>query len=153
MFLVTILLFPSCKYFKGGGLFGGKAKKIEALKAKDDSIRVADSLMKVKKHLDDLASARLDSILKAGAQQNQTDVTMKYNIIVGSFLNHDFAVRYAAKYNSDGFKTSIIRAKGSRFELVSAESFNDYKKALTRLREIRAKEEKNAWLYLNNQPI
>ena len=63
--LIGLLAFlPSCKYFKGGGLFGKKARTLAIMKAQEYSIRRADSLQKVQDQLSAIEYARIDSLRK-----------------------------------------------------------------------------------------
>ncbi len=60
------------------------------LKAQEDSIRVADSLQKIKERLMAIENAKLDSVRNAEEARLALE-SNKYNIIVGSFLTPDYA--------------------------------------------------------------
>jgi len=66
--LGLLIILPSCKYFKGGFLFGKKAKTL-IMKAREDSVRVADSLQKVRDLLLKADQARVDSVRMAEEQR------------------------------------------------------------------------------------
>ncbi len=149
-FLVIILLivFPSCKYFKGKRLFGKKADTMVIWQAKQDSIRVADSIRKVQERLNAIENARLDSIRLAEEERSAYEKKFKYNIIVGSFITPEYARAYAEVYRNKGYDTKIIKMKDSRFELVSAEALSSFSKAVDRLAEFQSNVEIDAWMYV-----
>ena len=73
-----------------------------------------------------------------------------YYIICGSFTNHDNARLAARKYNSEEFKTAIIitsASNGSRLELVSVKTFNDYNEAVEFLKVFKGIYDPAAWIY------
>ena len=145
--LVVLLAFtPSCKYFKGKKLFGKKDRVMAEWQAKQDSIRVADSIKRVQERLLAIEYARLDSIRLANEQQ--ITLTSKYNIIVGSFITPEYARDWAKEYRNRGYDTKIIQMEGSRFELVSAESHESVRRAITRLRQFQDTVQVDAWIYI-----
>jgi hypothetical protein len=146
VFIVFVLLsaLPSCKYFKSGK----KEKALIALKAQQDSIRVADSLRKVQAHLMALETARLDSLKRAEDEQLAWDKKFKYNIIVGSFITPEYAKSLAEVYRNKGYNPRILKVEGSRFELVSAEVHDSFRRAVARLSEFQDTIELEAWMYI-----
>jgi len=150
-FILVLLLItlPGCKNFKGKKLFGKKkAQEMELLKARQDSIRVADSLRKVRDRLKAIEDARLDSIRIAEEKRAQ-ELRNKYNIIVGSFITPEYARSQAETFRQNGYaSTRIIPMEGGRFELVSAESYESFRKAFERLKFFRENVETEAWLYV-----
>ena len=152
LILVLLLLgLPGCKYFKGNKLFGKKkAHERELLLARQDSIRVADSLKKIQDRLDAIEKARLDSI-RVAEEQRALELKNKYNIIVGSFITPEYSRNYAETFRQKGYDaTKIIKMKGGRFDLVSAESYESFRKAAERLRYFQENVEIGAWLYVMN---
>ncbi|OFY67434.1 MAG: hypothetical protein A2V64_08840 [Bacteroidetes bacterium RBG_13_43_22] len=148
LILVLILIsLPGCKYFKGKKLFGKKARETELLKAKQDSIRVADSIMKVQKRLKAVEDARLDS-LRLAEEKRAWDLQHKYNIIVGSFITPEYARSHAETYRQNGYDARIIKMEGGRFDLVSAEAYESFRKAVARLQQFQDTVETEAWLYI-----
>ena len=146
IFLLAVV--PSCKYIKNKGLFGKKDRTLERLRAEQDSIRVADSIRKVQESLLVIKNAKLDSIrLKKEAQQAAIN-TSKYNIIVGSFLTPEYAKGLAETYRLLGYDTKILKKEDSNFELVSAESHQSLRTAITRLHQFQDTVEINAWIYI-----
>jgi len=148
--LITLLLvlFPSCKNIRERGLFGKKAKTLEMLRAQQDSIRVADSLKRVENRLRAIEEARLDSLIQAEQERAANEARNKYNIIVGSFLTPEFAQAWAEEYRKQGYDTRIVRMDGSQFDLVVAESYDRFSKAMERLDAFQDTVDIDAWLYI-----
>jgi hypothetical protein len=144
--VALLVVLPSCKYFKGRGLFGRKADTMAVWHARQDSIRVADSIRNAQARLMAEENARADSLRKIGEEQKA--VISKYNIIVGSFITPEYAKRLAEDYRKKGYNTNIIKMGGSRFELVSAEAYDNFKQAFSRLKEFQANIEVDAWMYI-----
>jgi hypothetical protein len=144
--IVLIALTSSCKYFKGKKLFGHKADIMVVWHAQQDSLRVADSIKVVRERLQAVENAKLDSI-KAVEERVALEKKNKFNIIVGSFITPVYAKGLAEVYRQKGFDTRIIQMEGGRFELVSAESFDKYRKAVSRLKYFQENEEVDSWIY------
>jgi len=145
--IILLITLPSCKYFKGKKLFGRKADTMAVWQAKQESIRVADSIKKVQERLQAIENARLDSIRRAEEERNALKMN-KYNIIVGSFITPEYARDHAADYRNRGYDTKIIKMEGSRFDLVSAEAHSSFSKAVTRLAQFQDTVEIDAWMYI-----
>jgi hypothetical protein len=148
IFIVLIVIFPSCKYFKGGGLFGRKADTMDVWQVRQDSIMVADSIRKVQDRLMALENAKLDSVRKADEERMAWESKYRYNIIVGSFITPEYSKGLAAVYKNNGYDSRILKLEGSRFELVSAEAHDSFRKAVSRLKEFQDTVEIDAWLYI-----
>ncbi len=148
-FILILLLatLSGCKYFKGKKLFGKKARETEILKARQDSIRVADSIMKVLERLKAIEEARLDSI-RLAEETRAWELKNKYNIIVGSFITPEYARNHAETYRQNGYDSRIIKMEGGRFDLVSAEAHESFRKAVARLQQFQDTVEIGAWLYI-----
>jgi hypothetical protein len=148
MLILILAVAPSCNYFKNKGLFGKKAKTLEALRAQQDSIRVADSSRLVREKLLAIENAKLDSIRLDELARQAAAKQSKYNIIVGSFITPEYAEGYAENYRQQGYNTEILKMTGSDFELVSAESHQSLKKAISRLKQFQDTVEIDAWIYV-----
>jgi hypothetical protein len=142
--IITLTILPSCKFFKDRGLFNKKAQTLVLLKARQDSLRIADSLRNVQNQLLALENARLDSINKA---TDEKIALSRYSIIVGSFITHDYAVAYADQYQKEGYETKIIPLEGTKFELVVAESHEKFSQAVSRLNQFHDTVNIDVWLY------
>jgi hypothetical protein len=143
--IMLVVVFPSCK--KGGGLFG-KKKKVDMtsiLLARQDSIRVADSIRRAQEALLAIEMARQDSIRVA----EEAKLVNKYHIIVGSFITPEYAKNFAEEYKSKGYNVRILQMAGGRFELVSAESFDSFRPAVNKLSEYQENIVSDAWLYID----
>ena len=149
VFLILLLaVAPSCNFFKNKGLFGKKAKTLAALLAQQDSVRVADSIRKVQEQMLAIENAKLDSI-RLDAETRQASLKKsKYNIIVGSFITPEYAKNLAETYREQGYDTKIFKMEGSNFELVSAESHESLRKAISRLQQFQDTVEIDAWMYI-----
>ena len=152
IFLLFLVLFPSCKNIRERGLFGKKAKTLEMLKAEQTRIRVADSLKRIENRLKAIEEARLDSLrLAAEEEQAAFEAINKFNIVVGSFITPEYAQAWAEEYRKQGYDTRIIKMTGSRFELVVAESYDRFSKAVERLNEFQTTVDIDSWLYVHKQ--
>ena len=149
--LITLLLvfFPSCKNIRERGLFGKKAKTLEMLRAQQDNIRVADSLKRVENRLRAIEEARLDSLIQAEQERTAYESRNKYNIVVGSFLTPEFAQAWAEEYRKQGYDSKIVRMDEGQFDLVVAESYDRFSKAMERLDAFQDTVDIDTWLYIN----
>ena len=145
--VILLAVSPSCKYFNNSGLFGKKERTLASLLAQQDSIRIADSLNKVDEKLEAIENARLDSIRKEEEARQSAEKISKYNIIVGSFHTPEYAKSLAEIYRQRGYETKILKMEKSNFDLVSAESHESLRKAISRLRQFRDTVEMEAWIY------
>lgn len=143
--LLLIVTLPSCKYFKGKRLFGKKADTMAVWHARQDSLRKADSLKTIV--LQAKENDRLDSI-KSAEEKTALENKLRYHIIVGSFLHPDYATRLADTYHQKGYETRILKAPGSRFQYVSAEASDNFRKAFSRLKYFQGNVEVDAWIYV-----
>lgn len=145
--VLMLVALPGCKYFKGKKLFGKKADTMAVWQARQDSIRVVDSIRKVQERLQAIEDARLDSI-RIAEEKRALELKNKYNIIVGSFITPQYARDHAETYRQKGYDVRIIDMEGGRFELVSAEAYESFRKAVERLQYFQDNVEFGAWLYV-----
>ena len=54
----------------------------------------------------------------------------------------------AEEYRKQGYDPKIIKMEGSRFELVSAEAHDNFRKAVTRLKQFQDTVQLDAWMYI-----
>jgi len=149
VFLSLIMLTSSCKFIKEKGWFGkSKADTMAVWLARQDSIRVADSIQVEINKMMALEQARLDSIQAAEQAQREWEARFKYHIIVGSFLTPEFAVDHLNYYQSMGYNAQIIDGPNNRFRLVSAEVHENINSALKRLYQYQDTVEFESWLYV-----
>jgi cell division protein FtsN len=156
IFIILLLLFfPARRFLRNNGffLFDKKTLKEALVWAHQDSIRVADSLKRIKIESVRPGNKQQDSKVKPVKEENPlkaTETENTYFIIAGSFTNSENARLAAGKYHSRGYKTSIISMtspNGTKTELVSIKSFNNLNEATTYLREFKIKFDSKAWLY------
>lgn len=114
--------------------------------AKQDSVRVADSIKRVQDRLLAIENARFDSIRLASEQQ--LALSSRYNIIVGSFITPEYARAWAEEYRNRGYDAQIIKMEGTKFELVSAESHESIRKAVARLSQFQDTVDIDTWIYV-----
>lgn len=148
-FILVILLVitPSCKFLRKMKIFRKKADIAAVWQAKQDSIRVADSIKQVQAKLMEMENARLDSI-RAAEEQKALANKSRYNIIVGSFITPEYARDYVEVYRQRGYDPQIISVEGSKFELVAAEAHENFRTALKRLEQFQDTVEFEAWMYI-----
>ena len=153
--IILLLFFPARRFLRKNGffVFGNKALKEALLWAHQDSIRVADSLKRIKIESVAPGNKQQDSKVKPVKEENPlkaTETESTYFIIAGSFTNSENASLVAEKYRSRGYKTSIIsmtNRNGIKTELVSVKSFNNLNEATRYLREFKIKFDPEAWIY------
>jgi cell division septation protein DedD len=141
--VLLLVVAPSCKFFNKKE----KARAMAALQAKQDSIRVVDSIKAVQEELMAIENAKLEAAKKA-EEEAALKAKNKYNIVVGSFKTPEYARNCAEAYRKQGYNPTIIKMEGSTFELVVAESHESVRKAVERQREFQNNIEKDAWVYI-----
>lgn len=147
IFLILIIaMASSCKFFKEKKLFGKKDRMMAEWQAKEDSIMVADSLKRVNDRLNAIENARLDSIRMA--EQKQSELTSRYNIIVGSFITPEYAETCAENFRNMGYDARIIKKENSRFSLVSAESHESVRRAIARVNQFQDTVATDSWIFV-----
>ncbi|MCE5345637.1 MAG: hypothetical protein LLG13_05005 [Bacteroidales bacterium] len=150
LFFVVVIglmtMTTSCKYFNSTGIFGKKSAKLAALKAKQDSTRVADSIIKI--NIQAAEKARIDSTRKSEEERLAFENKFRYNIIVGSFITPEYANDFLEVCRQKGFESKIIKMEGSRFELVSVEAHESLRNAYNRLKEFQDTFVTDAWVYV-----
>jgi hypothetical protein len=143
--ILFIVLAPSCKWLRDKGLLGKKVDTMVVWKARQDSLRVIDSVRKAQENLLAIQNARLDSIKKAG---QEWDLKHKYNIIIGSFITPEYARKYSEEFAARGYKTRILKLEGTQFEMVSAEAHEHFRRAIARLRDFQDSVTFDSWIYV-----
>jgi len=141
--IVFLVAMPSCKFF---GKKAAKEKALAVLLARQDSIRVADSIRKVQENLLALEKAKLDSIRMA--EEARLAMGSRYNIVVGSFITPQYAKDLQEEYTKQGYNAQILKVEGSRFELVAAEGHKSFRTAVERLKQFQDTIQLDAWMYI-----
>lgn len=141
----------SCKFIEKKGWFG--KKKVDpatVLLARQDSIRVADSIQAEIEKMRAIEQARLDEIAAEENARLEKEARFKYHIIVGSFLTPQYAEDHKVLYKSMGYDVTIIPDSRDRFNLVSAEVHESMSGAFRRLQNFQDTVDFEAWLYVRN---
>lgn len=147
--LCIVFLLPSCKFIRKKGWFGtGKADTMLVWQARQDSIRVADSLFKVRQQLEAIEQARIDSLNRVEQERLAYEARFRYHIVVGSFITPEYAKALNEGMKKQGYNSQIVRRPGSRFEFVSAEAHENLRKAVDRLMQFRDTVAYDAWIYV-----
>jgi hypothetical protein len=147
-FIMLLVVLPSCKFLREKGFLGRKADTMAVWQAKQDSIRVADSIRKVQDQLLAIENARLDSVRKVDQERMEWESRFRYNIILGSFITPEYARRFSADLSQKGYKTRIMKLEGTKFEMVSAEAHESFRNAAARLKQFQDTIAVDAWLYI-----
>lgn len=146
--IMLLVLSPSCKWLREKGFLKKRAVPTAVLQAKQDSIRVADSIRKAQDRLLALENTKLDSIRQADQQRKEWESKYKYNIIIGSFITPEYARNFSAEFASKGYKTRLLKLEGTQFEMVSAEAHENFRKAVERLKQFQDTVAYDAWMYI-----
>jgi hypothetical protein len=155
--IILLLFFPVRRFLRQNGIFvfGNKTLKEALLWAHQDSIRVADSLKRIKIESKVPGDKQQNSLVKPDKEESPVLAGVSrdtYYIIAGSFTSPENARLAAGKYRSRGYKTSIIsmtNRNGIKEELVSIKTFNNLNEAKRYLREFQSKFDPEAWIYSN----
>jgi hypothetical protein len=149
-FLLILLLIvsPSCKWLRKMGFIGKGADTMTVWLAKQDSIRIVDSIRKAQDQLLALENAKLDSIRQADEERRAWESKNKYNIIIGSFITPEYARNLSAEFAGKGYKTRILKLEGTQFEMVSAEAHDNFRIAVKRLKQFQDTVAYDAWMYV-----
>ena len=151
--LLVVLLFSlsSCKFVRDKGWFGKKsADTLIVWQARQDSIRVADSIKAEIDKMKQIEKARLDALKLAEEERLAWEAKYKYHIIVGSFLTPEYAEEHKSLYLSRGYDATIVPDSRDRFNLVSAEVHESLSKAFKRLKQFQDTVEFESWIYIKN---
>lgn len=146
--LVAPVTFQSCKWIqKKRGRTDEQEMQLLHLK-RMDSLK-SDSIKSLQAELAFIKSTHqqlLDSIKKTG----MTGTTgYKFHVIVGSFKNPQNVTSYKQYVQDKGFHPRVLKNEYG-FQLVAAESFNNWRQAVGTLRELRENFEPNSWIYIEN---
>ena len=146
--IMFLVLTPSCKWIKEKGWFGKKADTMAVWLARQDSIRVADSIKKAQEALMAREQALLDSLQRVEDQEREWENQFRYNIIVGSFITPEYARNWQAEFQSRGYDARILPLEGTSFEIVSAEAHENFRQAVERLQQFQDTVVFDAWMYI-----
>ena len=110
---------------------------------------MADSIRKVQDKLLAIENAKLDSIRTEGrGKKGWLEVRTSIILLSEVLLLLNMPKDYAESYRQQGYDPKIIKMEGSNFELVSAESHENLRKAISRLHQFQDTVEIDAWMYI-----
>jgi hypothetical protein len=150
LIFLIILTIPlsSCRWLKEKGIFGRKADTLAIWKARQDSIRVADSIRAVQERIA-LENQRLEQERLAAQQKLEWERKFRYNIIVGSFITPEYARRMLSEFQAKGYTNArLIPLENTSFEMVSAEAHDKLGTAISRLKQFQDTVAFDSWLYI-----
>ena len=152
-FLLTsfVFLISSCDFFQSKNLFSDDEDSLMLYEKKQDSLMFVDSIEKLQNQLASIQQEHhklLDSIKSSKAGESSKS-GYKFHIIVGSFRNKEYLDSYNQYIQEKGFKTRILKNKYG-FKLISVESTNRWKSAVSTLENIRGDIEETAWIYIES---
>ena len=153
--ILLLMFFPALMFLRKYrfSFFENKVRKEALLWAYQDSIRVADSLKRIKIESNLPQNKQQDSTVKLNKEESPSlagDIRDTYYIIAGSFTDPENARLTAGKYRKQGYKTRIIGMtdqNGIKTELVSVKTFNNLNDAASYLKEFKSKFDPKAWIY------
>lgn len=144
-FLILVILFPtlliSCKFLEKRTLF---SKDVDTLL--DYTIEEPEEdtsmIVEVEEELPPVEEISTpEPTMAASAEQD------KYFIIVGCFLNYQYAEGYSDKIAAMGYNTQVI-ARYDGFNLVAAKSYSSFREAVNELPTFRSSVQSNAWVWV-----
>lgn len=151
---IIIMLFSlsSCKFIREKGWFGtGKADTLEVWHARQDSIRLADSIAAELEKIKLIEQAKIDSLQAIEDARLAWEARFRYHIIVGSFLTPEYANDHLDMYLGMGYNdAAIINDRAGRFNLVSAEAHESLKEAMKRLYCFQDTVDFESWIYVKD---
>lgn len=145
LLILAIAMTSSCNFLKEKTFLGKKDRLLAEWQARQDSIRVADSIKHVNDSLLALENARLDSMRLAEEEKHVLE--SRYNIIVGSFITPAYAEACAEDYRRQGYDVKVIYRENSRFSLVSAESHESFRQAVSRVYQFQDTVAIDSWIF------
>lgn len=150
--LISILsILSSCRNIREHGLFGRKSLDEAIEWAKQDSMRVADSLESAEMEENLPEESIMEATVPAEVQSRpENDDGIKYYVIVGSFSNYDNAVQESEHYRVQGYETSIVNrtnSSGTILYMVSIKTFNELNEAESYNNTFKREVLSSAWVY------
>ena len=146
-----VLNISSCDFFQSKNLFSDDEDSLMLYEKKQDSLMFVDSIEKLQNQLTSIRHKHqnmLDSI-KSSKAGEPTKSGYKFHIIVGSFRTQEYLNSYNQYIQEKGFKTNILKNEYG-FRLISIESTNSWKSAVSTLENIRDDIEETAWIYIES---
>ena len=149
--LTSIFVNSSCDFFQSNNLFSEDEDSLMLYEKKQDSLMFVDSIEKLQNQLSSIRQTHkkmLDSIKNSKADEPSKS-GYKFHVIVGSFRTQEYLDSYNQYIKEKGFKTRILKNEHG-FKLISVESTNSWKSAVSTLENIRGDIEETAWIYIES---
>ncbi len=140
-----LLLTPSCDFMKSINPFGKKARETEAFRQQQEAFRIADSIRVVNEK--QVEAERLRKAEMAEAASREAMAVSGYHVVVGSFLTPLYADEWLKHIKGFGYDARLVEMDGGRWQLVSAQSFENLHAAWNALEGIQVKVNGDAWVY------
>jgi hypothetical protein len=145
------LIISSCRNVREHGLFGRKSLDEAIEWAKQDSMRVADSLPEADGVKNQPTEAIQEPVMQPAEEGSlYEEIGKRYYIIIGSFSNNENALQVADHYRNMGYETSIIdrrNSSGNILFMVSIKTLNNIEEAERYKIIIQREVSSSAWLY------
>ncbi len=143
--VLTALLMTGCKYFEKHKLFTNQVDTL--LEYTDDEEEQIDS-SEIVPPVEPMDMETEEDI----AEEPAKEVTVSsagpgYYMIVGSFLNNNYAERYAENLREKGYQARIIHAANG-FNRVSAQSYDNLQAAVNDIPNFRSTLVPRAWVHI-----
>mgnify|MGYP007070673091 CR=1 FL=1 len=146
--IIILISCASCRWIKEKGIFGRKADTMAVWLARQDSLRIADSIKAVQEKIA-IEKEKFEADRLAEEQKLEWARKYKYNIIVGSFITPEYARNLLTEYQALGYKDArLIPLENTRFEMVAVEAHDNLRTALTRLERFRDTVAFDSWIYV-----
>ena len=143
--LVLILIMPlaltNCKFFEKRTLF---TKEVDTLlEIPDEPIEDTAVVVEMPEEPQPVAPMEAPEKQVMKPQMNGD----KYYMIVGCFLTPQYADAYSEKIGAMGYNTQII-SRPDGFNMVAAQSYNNFRDAVNDLSSFRSNVQVNSWVYV-----
>ncbi len=144
-----LITSTSCNYFRERGWFGGSEDTLEVWQARQDSIRIADSLRQAvilereRVRQQEIA----DSLQRVEQERLEYEARFRYHIIVGSFVTPEYATSFREHVEGLGYNATKMDLPGTRFEMISAEVHESLRNAFERLPHFQEEIAVDAWIW------
>ncbi len=151
IFLATTLLMCGCDFVKNVNPFAKKEDTMQIYQHRLDSIRRAELLRKQQEEArhDQAIADSMRRAEESDADAERMQVMNRYHLIVGAFKTPSYAQDFNEKILSQGHDSKIIESDNN-FNLVTIESFDNYRSAVSEWKRIRDKGEHLVWLYIKD---
>lgn len=147
--LVVLLTFmSSCKFFKEQKMFSKDDEMLEVKKEEPSQVEEEPKdTVEVETIEQEVEPVEIpeEQVFKEPGEGYGSD---RYYMVVGSFLNKDFATKYAEKLLDQGYESQIIFSSSKNFYRVSAKSYDNFTVAVNDIENFRTSVSPKAWVHV-----